>query len=166
MVDEGGLSVTQVVLAVVLVVSLVGTGLTYYLLVYQPQQALDAAEETEGTVVASDVERVERSNERDRFRPNITYQYTVDGETYTNDNYISGADTELYNQPVAQDRADTFQAGRNVTINYNPDDPQQSYLLEQGPQQSDYVAVGVFALIAVGSGYRFVGSLRQRGSEQ
>jgi hypothetical protein len=165
--SDESLSVRQVAVAVVLLVSLGGSGVTYYLLVYQPQQAIDAAEPTNGTVVDSNVERVERSNERDRFRPNITYRYAVDGETYTNDNYISGANTELYSKPVAEDRADTFQAGRNVTIYANPDKPQQSYLLEQGPQQTDYLTVGVFGVLALWSGYRLVSSVWSgRGSDQ
>jgi hypothetical protein len=158
--SDESLSVGQVIIAVVLVVSLGASGVTYYLLVYQPQQAIDAAEPTNGTVVSSNVERVERSNERDRFRPNITYRYTVDGETYTNDNYISGANTELYSKPVAEDRADTFQPGRNVTIQANPENPQQSYLLEKGPQQTDYLTVGVFGVVALWSVYRLLASPR------
>jgi type II secretory pathway pseudopilin PulG len=162
MADSKQYSVGEVTTVVVLVVSLAGTLLSGYLLVYQPQQRIDAAQATNATVVSSNVDRIDRSNERDRFRPNITYQYEFDGESYTNNNYFPGGNqgAEQFSQPVARDRADTFQPGRNVTAYVNPDNPNQSYLLERGPQQTDYLTVAVLGLFAVVSGYRGLGLFR------
>jgi type II secretory pathway pseudopilin PulG len=160
MADESGLSFGQVVLVVVAIVAVSGSGVTYFLLIHQPQQRIAAAEETDATIVSSNVERLERSNDRDRFRPNITYRYTVDGQTYTSNNYFAGDETATFSQPTAQERADTFDAGRNVTVHVNPDNPQQAYFLERGPRQTDYLAVGVFGFLAAGSISRLFKSLR------
>jgi hypothetical protein len=162
MADSNQYSVGEVVVVVVFAVSLTGTVLTAYLLVYQPQQRIDAAEPTNATVVASNVDTIERANERDRFRPNITYRYEFDGETYTNNNYFTGGNQgpEQFSQPVARDRADTFQPGRNVTVHVNPNNPNQSYLIERKPQQTDYLTVAVLGLFTAVSGYRAVGVFR------
>ena len=91
----------------------------------------------EGTVIVCEIEhRVNEHadhDEEDEYRIDLVYQYTVDNETYEGSNvyYWSGTgsdwDHELdsYEWSLLRD----YPVGSNVTVFYNPDNPERSCLI-------------------------------------
>jgi hypothetical protein len=158
MADSGGLSLGQAVALVFIIVTVSATGIGYDLLIHQPQQRIAAAEETNATVVSSTVERIERTGECDRFRPNITHRYSADGETYTNNYYLSN-EVATFNEPTAQDRADTFEATEHHRLRQSRQ-PRPGLSLERGPRDTEYMTIGVLGLFAAGSLWKPSNSFR------
>jgi len=106
------------------------------------------AHTTTGTVTDVEMERYESgvrtSGETTTYEPQVTYTYTVDGETYTGDDIAFGSEFDTNSRERATDLVSQFEAGSSVTVYYNPADPDQAYLIPQ----FDFLPAG--ALIAAG----------------
>ena len=95
--------------------------------------------QTEGIVVESDVGRgdvttphrpgnpTSGSTSRTQFRPNVVYTYAVDGVEYTNDRRSAG-DHLFETAAEAYRIAGRYRPGTQVTVFYNPRDPQRALL--------------------------------------
>jgi len=82
---------------------------------------------------------------RTSYFPNITYQYTVNGQQYTNNAYAQRP-SMINRKFLIQRILNKYPVGETVTVHYKPDDPQQSYL------QTGYgntVTLMVLAFIAI-----------------
>ena len=82
---------------------------------------------TTGKIITS---RVEVSGgEYTSVRPFVVYQYNVYSQDYSN-SQIKAGDVHMssYNSRAAYDKVDKYPVGSEVTVYYNPEDPQQSAL--------------------------------------
>lgn len=87
-----------------------------------------ALPETEGTVVAAELESVPGE---DAYRPNVTYRYTVGDTTYTDDTVFPPTLEGQGSREWAQGVVDEYDPGDSVNVSYDPDDPDRSYIRER-----------------------------------
>lgn len=110
---------------------IVGLG---YLWMEQNEQ-IENFEATEATVLSSEVAESERSGRPTSYRPDINYQYPVDGQTYESSSVFPGPGGESKNS--SQDGKEWAEgiiadhpAGEQVTAYYDPEDPSRAFLLK------------------------------------
>lgn len=73
-----------------------------------------------------------------KYRPHIRWEYTVSGETYTNNKRYSGSGDKEEEQEVV----DKYPQGETVEIEYDPTNPSVSFL-ERVPKMGDAVVTGI-----------------------
>lgn len=95
---------------------------------------------TTGVVVSSEVES-HRSDDGTTYKPLIVYRYEVDGAEYLNDRYRYGM-WSTNDHGRSQRIVDAHPPGREITVYYNPDDPQDA-LLSVG-RSNDEVGLVIF----------------------
>lgn len=61
----------------------------------------------------------------------VSYEYEVQGETYTNDRPVFGSEIEV--KAEVDEFCHQFTEGKDVKVPYNPEDPQDSVLLVERP---------------------------------
>lgn len=122
--------------------------------VLQHNGAVQEYEPTEATIESATVVE-DYHDEEWRYRPEITYRYVVDGETYTNDNVFPGDFTRWSErQSWAEDWVREYSqytngavwedgSGETVTIYYDPADPAASYLVNDGMPTTWLILAGV-----------------------
>jgi len=124
-------SLTAVVLIIALGLAFVGFG--GYLFVDQNRTVANN-EPVEATVVSSEVVRTYSgsSDEPARYRPSITYEYAVGGETYRSSNVFPGEGAvQKSDRDWAQDVVEDHPEGEQVTASYDPENPSEAFLVEQ-----------------------------------
>jgi hypothetical protein len=100
---------------------------------------------TEGRVLDSGVERLNRSRGRDDWRPAIRYSYRVDGEGFVGStwrvlpNYVS---TEARAQQIVA----SYAPGAAIKVHYNPRNPTEATLVPGVVGQVDLFLAGAFFL--------------------
>ncbi len=151
------------VVLVLVGVALIGGG--YYLGVMQPQQVMDSVEETDATILSTDMEQATEQDDGEtqvEFYPRIEYEYSVEGQQQTNDRIYHSSKVnnepgelegkEFDSQSDARDVLQQFPEGESVTVYYYPDDPGRSFLK---PVESRWLITGVmglFGLLMIGAG--------------
>jgi len=89
-------------------------------------------EPVEATILSTDID-VRETDDDTEYNPVITYEYEVDGETYTNDNTFPGGFTRwLGSRSSAEDVVSNHPEGATVTVYYRPGNPGKSYLTNNG----------------------------------
>lgn len=132
-------------LAAVLVVALLAGGLLQLLPLQERKATIQAAETTNGTIVSA---------EYGRNTYDITYNYSVDGQTYESTRVFPGpyAPGGTAGQS-AREALPIHQAGDTATVHYQPDDPDYAYLTTREGVVSRhvvyYLAAGAGALLLV-----------------
>lgn len=112
--------------------------------------SLRSARTTDGTVTDAEMDQYEspvgiRVNSSSvYYRPDVTYQYTVDGVTYTSETVTFGTEIDTNSRTRAASVLSKFENGSAVTVYYDPADPSQSYLLPR----IDFLPAG--GLVVVG----------------
>ncbi len=101
------------------------------LLKQRPQAAHPFARAT-GQITRCDVD-VALDGSNNRFRPQITYRYSVNGQEYVGTRVC--AETAAHEPPTLSRRqvetlVRSFSKNRPVPVFYNPADPQDAYLIE------------------------------------
>jgi hypothetical protein len=116
------MSDNSVFLIVMLLVSGVAlTGFSGYVW-FDQRQEVRTFEPTEATVISSDVHGMGEDRELD-----VTYEYTVDGETYESSNVYPGAfDLNSNAEAVVADHPE----GATVTAYYDPANPSNAFLIK------------------------------------
>ncbi len=106
---------------------------------------------TEATVQSTDV-AVQTDDDGDRsYRPVVTYEYTVDGETYTTDNVFPGGFARWDDSRARAERiAGQYRPGDTVTVHYRPGEPGHAYLRNDG--FPDVWWVGLLCVMVLGLG--------------
>ncbi|QCC51935.1 DUF3592 domain-containing protein [Halapricum salinum] len=123
---------SQTTLWGILVFVLIGGGLIYGGLHLQSE--MPGADETvkmNATVLESDY--TQRGSGSDRqFVIRVTYEYTVDGQTYTSSNVKAGAESYTVDRRERAELLATEQwaAGNTVEADVDPDDPETAYLAD------------------------------------
>ena len=128
--------------------------------VLQHNLAVQENHPSDATVESTGVDRriIENDDGPDdyEYRPVVEYTYTVDGETYTNDNVFPGSfrrwsDSRSWAESVASD----YRAGQSVTAQYNPHDQSEAYIRNDGWPGGWLITVG-YALLSVLFGAFFI----------
>jgi hypothetical protein len=89
-------------------------------------------EPIEATVVDTDIKVIE-SDDDTQYRPIVTYEYEITGQTYTNDNVYPGRfSREHGSRSTAQEVIDNYPVGSQTTIYVRPGDPNKAYLTNNG----------------------------------
>lgn len=79
-----------------------------------------------GEITQSEV-KVSPSRIGSYYTPRVSYQYRVNGVTYSGWRLVFG-DASLKREASARRRAESFQVGNQVKVYYNPREPSQSVL--------------------------------------
>lgn len=91
--------------------------------------------ETQGTVLSGDFGAGQSAyrmqsggySAKTSYFPNITYQYTINGQQYTNNTYAQRPSL-INNKAIIQRILNNYPVGSTVTVYYNPNNPQEAYL--------------------------------------
>jgi hypothetical protein len=149
---------------VIIVAGAAAAGFGGYMWMEQGER-IDSYESTEATVLSSEVD-VETRNDPDdsgterTYVPEVTYEYTVDGETYESENVFPGPGESSAGQDRAETIVGNHPEGETVTAYYDPDNPSNSFLIKN--QQIMFLGIagfgGLFVLAGLGSlGKRLLG---------
>lgn len=131
---KGEEGIGEILIVVLIFAGFVG-GLGYIWM--QQDEQIENFESIETTVLASDV--VKRTGGSDEggptYRPDITYEYSVNGQTYENSNVFPGPGGEAKGgsqdgEEWAEDIVSDHPKGKQVTAYYNPENPSEAFLLE------------------------------------
>lgn len=90
---------------------------------------------TDGTVISSEVKRLNSSKGSSKSAPLIRYQYKVGSEEFTSEKYSSTV--ARGSSSWARDIVDMHPAGTEVKVHYNPGQPSRAVLVT-GLQSDDY----------------------------
>lgn len=151
-------------IVVIIVAGVAAAGFGGYMWMEQGER-IDSYESTDATVLSSDVD-VDVRNDPDSsgqersYSADITYEYTVDGQTYESSNVMPGPGRSATGQNRAQNLVEQYPEGETVTAYYDPDDPSKSFLVKN--QQLLFLGMAgfgvVFSLFGVAAlGRRFLG---------
>jgi hypothetical protein len=90
------------------------------------------------------------------YRPVVRYTYNVGGHAFTSET-LGPEDLEVSSERHAREHAARYPRGAQVTVYYDPDDPDRAYL-EPGVRAGSWImpGVGVVFLIVTGALYAFV----------
>jgi ethanolamine utilization microcompartment shell protein EutS len=114
--------------------------------------AVQENQPTEATVQSTDV-AVKTDEDGDKsYRPVVTYEYTLDGETHRNDNVFPGGFTRWDGSRAWAERiARQYAPGDRVTVHYRPGEPGHAYLRNDGWPDAWWIG-GIAILVLVGGG--------------
>lgn len=88
-----------------------------------------------------------------RYRPEIEYEYTVDGETYTSDSVWPGEDLSGTDEEKRRAVVDRYPEGETVEAYYDPEDPAVAFL------ENESRSTASITLIVFGAGFALTGLL-------
>lgn len=141
----------------VVICAAVGLSLVVYSL--HQRRRLRASEswpQTAGSILKTEL-AIDNSGESTEYRPEVLYEYTVDGVRYT------GRQIELNRRSyvrrrTAQSRLDKYQIGSSMMVYFNPERPQDAVLERTAPYSTLYLVTGLLlaglaAGIAIFSGW-------------
>lgn len=115
---------------------------------YEQNQQINSYESTEATVMSSEVDR---GSDPGEYYPDITYEYTVDGQTYRNSNFEPGAGRVSKSRSRAEEIAENRPDGETITVYYDPENPSDAYVVQNRnvvfPLLSAFGVVCVFATL-------------------
>ena len=119
---------------------------------HDQNQAVETAETTDATVRSSTVEVDRIGSDGPTYRPNVTYEYTVDGETYRSSNVFPGPG-HLWrsDRGWAVDIVADYPEGETVTAYHDPENPSNAFLIADRTPLIPLVMLGIGGLAAVGS---------------
>ena len=121
---------------------LVGLGLTYWgWNILQDARASASWPTAEGVVTRSEVTRSTDSDGGDSYSPEITYTYTVNNEQLANKT-IKFGENSYSSRKKAEGIANSYPVGKNVTVYYDPQQPEKS-VLEPGVSAGSYIVIGI-----------------------
>jgi hypothetical protein len=89
---------------------------------------------TTGVVTHSEVAR-DHDSDGTMYRPDVEYEYTVDGQDYVGNTITVGAKVSTNVAGGAQKKVNEYPVGKEVKVHYDPDDPAES-CLEPGVRAS------------------------------
>jgi len=114
--------------------------------------AVQESQETTGTVQSLDIEVDEDDDGDEVYTPVVTYEYAVDGETYTSDNVFPGRfDREKENRSWAVAVVNSYSVGEEIPVDYRGYDPSLAYIRNEGLPDGRLMGVG-YAVVALLTG--------------
>lgn len=132
-------------------VAVVGLGLVYTGLgTLRANVRRGAFEPVRARVTASSLRQRSGSKTTTTYAPQIEYEYTVGGVTYTSDSVypgnISGSDDREKHATVVENHP----TGATVEAFYDPDDPSTSFLVEESTLSGGLIALSSGLLLVLG----------------
>lgn len=122
--DKKGLGALGLAVVVVLALGVFG-----FLPTLSHNIAVQHNEPTDGTVTDTDIDITEDDDGDRSYNPVVTYEYEVDGQTYTNVNTFPGGTTRKSgSRGWAEDVVDNHPVGLETTVYYRPGEPTNAYL--------------------------------------
>lgn len=118
---------------------------------YRASGRRDAFEPVEARVLESEL-RVS-SGEKTSYIPEIEYEYTVAGTTYTSDSVYPGPDFDIQNRNTAESLVDTYSESEIVEAYYDPENPTDAFLENESVATGSLVIMlisGVMTVVGVG----------------
>lgn len=141
--------VVVVVSVGVLVLGLPFAALGGYMWMEQTER-IDSYETTEATVVSSTV-GVSPGGDDTTYYPDVTYEYTVGGQTYESTNVLPGAGRTSRSGDWARTVVEDHPEGETVTVHYDPADPSNAFLVPR--RQTLWLVVAGFGGVLVLGGF-------------
>lgn len=86
----------------------------------------------DGTVISSEAEK-DSSRRGVSYDPNIEYEYTYNGQTYSNDNVKPGAGSVSMSRSEAESLVSNYSEGDVVTVYIDAESPSTSWLVDELP---------------------------------
>jgi len=124
---------------------LIGMGLSYWgWNILQDARASASWPTIDGKVVKSEVTHSIDSDGGDSYSPEITYVYIVNNEQLANKT-IKFGENSYSSRKKAEGIAASYPVGKNVTVYYDPQQPDKS-VLEPGVSGGSYIVLGIGVL--------------------
>ena len=110
---------------------------------------------TEGRLEEVDVETESVDEVRWKYRPDVRYTYSVDGQDYTGTRLYFGNEPNAYSEwvVVVDLSVASYEESSSVNVYYNPDDPEQSVIERRPGPERGYQWIFVTLIILVLIGY-------------
>jgi hypothetical protein len=145
-----------------LIFGIVGAGLLWFLFLVPVKKVIEAQNwpSISCRIISSQI-HTSRSSDGTTYRPDISYTYTLNGQTYTSDSYsFGGKVSSTYNW--AKNRVSQFPVGSNHICYVDPQDPQQAVLDRGYTGEIFFGLMGLpFLLVPV---IIIIAAIRSRGS--
>ena len=116
----------------------VGIGVSFWIGLPKIQKAKASVDwpSVQGEVKSSRITE-SRDNDGTTYGHEVIYTYTVENEKLENDIVWFGGDVKTSSRGMARDTVKKYPAGKEVSVHFNPEDPQIS-VLEPGAFKSTY----------------------------
>jgi hypothetical protein len=154
-----GDNVRPLLAAVMLLAGLVTAGFGAYDYLGQ-SDAVEDAVEVEATVLETEVEEVSKRRGGADYDPDVRFEYTYDGETYTSERMYPATFTPDHDtREGAEEVLEEYDTGATVTAYVNPGSPGGAFLKDETTKTPLVIAVlgTVMSLIAGASVVRSFG---------
>jgi hypothetical protein len=122
-------------------------------------------EQVDGVVVGSEIVD-EWDTTGDRFLPVVTYEFTLNDQTYTGNQIDLRGPVYVGNEDVAASMLEPYPVGSQITLFADPSDPSNS-VITRAVQPAVWWFVGIGAgllVLAIGLGVMQVGGQREKSS--
>lgn len=111
--------------------------------IYDERQTIDSAVEVEAVVLDSHVNEVKSEDE---YYPQITYEYTYEGQRYTSDNVYASPDSTSIEEASARSLVEDYPEGETVTDHVDSENPSEAYL---ETMHKDTLGMGLAILLGI-----------------
>lgn len=132
---------------------LIGLGYNTYI---NQNQALEDPVNVSATVTETGIDQDSSRRGGIDYQPEITFEYTYDGQQYTSTNmYPGGQKANHYDREAkAEDVVETYSQGSEMTVYVPPDTPGEAFI--QAKKTNDpLIFMGIGILMIGAAGYRF-----------
>jgi hypothetical protein len=138
---------------VLLFLGLFGVGMGGFT-VFEHNVAVQEGQPTAATVLSTEIAEKTDDDGDKSYRPVVTYEYIVDGQTYESENVFPGGFTRWKSsRSWAEDVLNQYEAGDRITVQYRPRNPGQAYVRNDGLPFTWVVGAGYAVLVLVSGVY-------------
>lgn len=145
---DGPSGTLQIAFALVVGLGAMGYGAYSY---SSQSAALDSTETVDATIISTSIERVNKRRGTDDYRPQATFNYTYEDETYTSSHmYPGGISHEFETKEDARAQLEGYESGATVTAYTPMDSPGKAFLKRESSNKPLYV-IGFGGLFILGT---------------
>jgi hypothetical protein len=101
----------------------------------------------QGNVISSDVSYSSNADGGESYSPEVIYQYTVNDQHYES-HTIKFGENSYSSRRKAEGIASSYPVGKEVTVYYDPQNPERS-VLEPGVSGGSYIVLGIGVLFGL-----------------
>jgi len=145
---DGPSGTLQIAFALVVGLGAMGYGAYSY---SSQSAALDSTETVDATIVSTSVERVNKRRGTDDYRPQATFNYTYEDETYTSSHmYPRGISHEFETKEDARAQLEGYESGATVTA-YTPTGSSGKAFLKHESSNKPLYIIGFGGIFVLGT---------------
>jgi len=138
---------------VLLIVGVFGVGMGT-LPVLDHHMAIQEGQPATAVVQSTDIRVTEDDDGDKSYSPIVTYEYTVDGETYTDDNVFSGGfSRSKESRSWAEGIVSRYESGEEIEVHYRPRNPSRAYVIDGGLPGSWFIGAGYAGIALLAAAY-------------